>query len=236
MPSSNSPFWSFRNGRPVADNASPTAWPNGGIASRAMRRIGIGPRLPCSGPSKSRSVSSLRKVWQHIRPAPAARAEVAPFVVVARQATIGRLHVNAGAATHHPPLLVGADNRLAASVAAGRSGKARPDIFVAEEQRHRIAVEDFVRRCLGGGVHPGFRSEARDGARGGQAVGKHAARRPAADDHIVEMKIIHSRLVKCGELARPLMQLRRLKSTEIALGLGDYHRPNQIDHEDAAPK
>ena len=60
MPSSNS-----RSGpaerRATRRNASPTALPNSGIASRAMRRIGIGPLPPCSGPSKSRSVSSLQK-------------------------------------------------------------------------------------------------------------------------------------------------------------------------------
>ncbi|MGY4374779.1 hypothetical protein ACVWZR_010103 [Bradyrhizobium sp. i1.3.1] len=61
----------------------------------------------------------LEEVRQHIRPAPAPGTEIAPLVIVARQAAIGRLHVDAGATAHHPALLVGADDRLALGIAAG---------------------------------------------------------------------------------------------------------------------
>src|SRR5690606_39257 len=48
----------------------------------------------------------LAKVRQDIPPAPTFCAERLPFVVIGRRAAVGKLTVDAGAATHYPRLLV----------------------------------------------------------------------------------------------------------------------------------
>ena len=126
-----------------------------GGEGRADRRAERRPVLPRDAADRHRPVIAvqvareieigfeLAKIGQHVVPAPAASAEVAPLIIVARQAAVGRLDVDAGAAPDHAALLVGARNRQPILATPSRCSEAGPDIAIAEKQRHRIAVEDF---------------------------------------------------------------------------------------------
>ena len=147
--------------------------------------------LAVQGPLKIKICLQLAEVWQDIIPAPPLRAEIAPLVIVARQAAIGGLHVDARATSHHTRLLVGARDRRSVSDACGGRGKARPDVTVAMEQRHRIAVENLLRFGSGQGVASRLDQEHAARSIRRQAIGDHAAGGAAPDNDVVECKLVH---------------------------------------------
>ena len=170
------------------------------------RRIeGAGDRMgegrPCGlqdAPDRERPIMAVQRtaaievglepaeIRQYVVPGPALGAERGPGLVIAGQPAVGRLDVDAGRAAHHPALLVGPPPHATAGVAGDRRVEPRPDVGVAMEQRHRIAVEDLrrhpARRCIDAGFdeeHPAPRV-------GGEPVGHHAAGRAPADDQHVD--------------------------------------------------
>ncbi len=133
----------------------------------------------------------LAEIGQDVVPAPAIGAEVAPLVIVPRQAAVGRLDVDARAASHHAALLISPRNCLPVPGASARCTEAGPDIAIPEKQRHRIAVQDL------GGLRARRQVPARldqqhaSAGVGGKPVGKHASGGAAADNDIVKLRIAH---------------------------------------------
>ena len=133
----------------------------------------------------------LAKIRQHVVPAPAGRAEIAPLVIVTGQTTIGRLNIDARAPAHHPRLLIGARDRWLVSDPSGGCGKPRPDIAVAVKYRHRVAVENLLRLRSRRGVASGLDQQHAAGTIRRQAIGNDTAGRTAADDDVIERGFVH---------------------------------------------
>ena len=153
--------------QPLAANALPTAVPNA-AASPVGKSAGSVSARPCRARAhRNQGRFPVCENTAAHRPSPKpSGAEIAPLVIVARQPAIGRLHVDAGPAAEHaaPARRRARPSACRVTNPPGGCGQPRPDVTVAVEQRHRVAVEDFDRLRAGQGIRAGLDQQHAAGA------------------------------------------------------------------------
>ena len=151
-------------------------------SNSATRRISIGPSAPCSGPSKSRSVSIARKCGStsaHVQPGDSPAVEVGGQPA-AEVAAVDR----AGAADDRAPH----DRRRAPR--ACRSASSRSAGRPSWPARSAAAVPSLIWLAMAGSDGPGTRFDDRDPARGitRKPLGKNTSRATGTDDQYVNVQ------------------------------------------------
>ena len=125
-------------------------------------------------------VFKLAEIRQHIRPRPAARARLRPFVVVARKAAQCDHRVDGGSAAHHARLLV-----IARLRACRRDARIHLQIgpeIIRPVIRRIISVANVPRLLAGGRIASCLDQEHLLGGVFAQPARQHAARRTCTDD------------------------------------------------------
>ena len=177
-----------------------------------MRRSGTGPSLPCSGPWKFWSFSSLLEERQHAVPVPAGGAARRPVVVVRRKPAHRHHAVDRRGAADHAALRVAAARTVVGRVAGAGTeggGEAGPGEARIGMRGGGEAVEHLARLVAGRVVVAGLDQQHVVARPRAQPVGEHAAGRAGAEDDEV---------VLSEDMARP----RAASWIRAALRLADW--------------